>query len=172
MQERVLKITFWRQLNMLSHIFIVSAGVLLGVYWKLGYIPKEGSVYVFGFLFLFDFLPAIALHIQYLLKNKGLVVVVNGLKKSITIIKKGFYEEYNIADIKCLTKVASYGGGTGFYSFGEYRYYKLEFNDNTVFYITCLMAVRIEGKFTRLLDIKAISTFKLLATISGHSIPR
>ena len=111
---------------------------------------------VFSFFFLIDSLPTIIVHIQYLLKNRKSLLILNTETKELIFESQGKEKlAYSFNDIISLDYYRSYGKGSGWHAFGQYRYYKITFKDKTVIFITCLMINNIENTLEMLLRMQA-----------------
>jgi len=146
---------------------IVKNGILFGIYFYFFSFKFSSSfyTYILFFIILFDILPTILLHIQYLMKNRGVILDIN---KDIGIF---IYNsplrvlKYSFSDINTVQHFASFGGGTGVYSFGEYRYFKIIFNDKVEVIVTCLMVNNIKITLQNLLGVEAEKRLKVIAFI-------
>lgn len=161
----VCRITWKRQISLLSSM-LIKIGILSCVYiYFFGFsIPNFIYVYLFLFLFLFDFLPTILLHTQYLIRSSNYIIIIDRKNRTIEY-KSKINAKRNFDDILLLEYVASYGGGTGWYSFGEYRYYKIIFKDKSSLIINCLMLKDIKHNVEPLFGKKANARLKILPFI-------
>ena len=166
MADHTFRVTFQQQLAMMIRMLIVY-GVLLFIYfYYYGFGIETPYQYIFLFFFLLDICPALLVHIQYLTINKGAALVINTELKTInyTTRKESFL--YHFDDIELLRHVASFGGGA-WYSFSEYRYYRIVFKDKKEIVITCLMVKDIKNTLEMLLRMKAQKKLKVVAFV-GH----
>ena len=120
---------------------------------------------IFAGFFLLDIMPALIVHVQYLIKNSGVVLTVDASQKKLTFDDKGHLTEVQFSDLTRLIRVASYGSKTGVYSFGNYRYYKLILKDGSQFIVTCLLINKIEENLISLLNFEEEMQLKLVAFI-------
>ena len=74
------------------------------------------------------------------------------------------YLGYHFEDIERVEHVASYGGGS-WYSFSEYRYFRIKFKDQKEIVITSLMMKDIKHIMEPLLGVSAHKKLKLVAFI-------
>lgn len=161
-------ITIKKQLNVLQYS-ILKYGLISGTYlYFFGFtIIYVEYLYVALFLFLFDILPAIYLHVQYLNNDKGVALEFNKETSEISIIKDTNIETYHLDDIQSVTIVYSYGykGSLGWYSFGIYHFCEFKFKSGISKIFTCLMINDIENflKYSIRKEIK--NKFKLIAKI-------
>ena len=72
---------------------------------------------------------------------------------------------YSFSEIESLQYYRSWGKGSGWHSFGEYRYYKIIFKDKREIVITCLMINDIENTLEMLLRMKAERHAKVVCLI-------
>lgn len=160
------KISFVQQFKLLQHLILINTTILLGFFYFFGSIfPNELFIFVYGFMFLFNILPTLFLHIQYYLRNKGAELIINCELATLSYTKSNTSLLYHFNEIKRLERVASYGKGTGWYSFSEYRYCKIILDDDSTIVITCLMVNKIEDTLMKLLNKDLEKKFKFLATI-------
>ncbi|MEO6837729.1 MAG: hypothetical protein ABI261_03355 [Ginsengibacter sp.] len=161
------QINLKQQLILLTHvIFIFSAFIGFGIYlyWKNN-LDNKAYISVFLFFLVIDILPTIIIHIQYWIKNHGIIFIINTETKKLQY--EGLYKiiEFSFDDISSLQYYPSLGKGSGWHSFGEYRYYKIIFKDKTEIVITCLMVNDIEDTLEMLLHLKAERHSKVLSLI-------
>lgn len=160
------KINFKQQITLLTPAFATAVG-LIGVYLYFfhGSLTDNAFWLVFVFFLFIDFLPAIALHIQYLIKNWKATLTIDTGKRQLTYENNNVKFVYSLDDIKFLKYYRTYGKGSGFQSYGMYRYYKIIFADNNEINITCLMINQIENTLEILLKKEPEKYFKLLNLI-------
>ena len=167
------KISFLQQFLLLFHLIAINTAVLVGFYYFFGTIfPNRLFLFVYAFMFLFNILPTIFLHIQYYLKNKDAILVINSELGTLSYSQSNSSLQYSFNEIRRIVATASYGKGTGYYSFSEYRYCKIIFNDNSKIIITCLMVNDIDNTLEKLLKKEVEKTFTLLAAIGKSSVNR
>ena len=146
------RITIKQQILMLLPL-ILKNGILFGVLiYFFGAEPKI-IIIIFLIFFLLDILPTIILHIQYLFKNRKATLIVDKEKRKLTYINRSENLEYSFDEILFIQHFASYGGGTGVYSFGEYKYFMIKFKNDKQIIITCLMINNIKKRLELLLNI-------------------
>ena len=97
--------------------------------------------YIFAFLFLTDLLPAIILHVQYFIQNRQAVLTISKSDKTISYSNSRLNRSHHFDEIAIFKYVACQSGmgSPGWYSFGDYRYCHIGFNNGTEIIITCLM---------------------------------
>lgn len=152
-----LKTSFSQHVLLLAPL-LVRYLFLFGLYfYYFGFhMPSTPFIVVFIIIFLTDILPALALHIQYLLKNGKSLVSINTETKEIAYKDQRQEYRFSFRDINQLHYYSSYGRGTGVYSFERYRYYRIVFSNNqNKIFITCLLMNKIEKKLEALLETEA-----------------
>lgn len=143
------KITFKQQLLMLTPLIVVNTAIIIG----LVYLDTQGNL-LLGMLiltFILSVLPVIIVHTQYYIANRGASLIIDTDKKILMYSSKIKQYEYSFDDIQFLYHYVSYGGGSGWYTFDEYRFFKIVFNDNKEIIITCLMMNDIKHTLEKLL---------------------
>ncbi len=127
--------------------------------------PVVGFVYLLAFIIVFDILPTLIIHIQYLYCNWKAGFTINTAMKYFIYQTPSRQLKYAFSDILRITHYASYGGGSGIYSFAEYRYYKITLNDKTEIVVTCLMINDIKNTIERQLEANAEKQLRIIAFI-------
>ena len=123
MIDQIYRITAKRQLTLLSSMILIHA-IVISIYFYNGF---EGNVILLlGYLvfFLFDAVPTVVLHLEYLTANLGTTLIVRDQHRTLSYTKKGEHLDYSFDDIEQVIYVAGYGNGA-WYSFSEYRYFVL-----------------------------------------------
>ena len=155
------KITLGQQILMLSHLLLTNAVILIFCINKFGWTIATYSV--IGFTLVVSIIPTIFLHCQYLIKNSGLTLTIDTVEKTIEYNNRGVILKKSFREISKLIRTSSYGRGTGWYSFAEYRYYTLVFDDNSEYLLTCLLIPNIEKNLRDKLPLEEEKQLKLLA---------
>ncbi len=159
-------ITIKKQLNILQYS-ILKYGLISSTYLYFFGFTIIYVEYLYVALFLFDMLPAIYLHIQYLNNDRGVLLEFNKETSEISIIKDTNIETFHLDEIQSVTIVYSYGykGSLGWYSFGIYHFCEFNFKSGSSIIFTCLMINDIEDflKYSIRKEIK--NKFKLIAKI-------
>jgi hypothetical protein len=158
------KITLRQQILMLLPL-ILKNGIAFGIMYYFIGMELHTLIIVFLIFFILDILPTLIVHIQYLFKNWKSVLTINNENKKLTYVSRFDNLEYSFDDILSFQHIASYGGGTGVYSFGEYRYFKILFKDNKQIIITCLMINNIKTTLEKLLGIVPEKRLRIIALI-------
>jgi hypothetical protein len=160
------KITFKQQLLLILPL-ILKNGILFGVYFYFFGFEFSPSfyTYILFFIILFDILPAILVHIQYLPENRSVILAIDKETRELTYNSPSRVLKYSFDDIHTVQHFASYGGGTGAYSFGEYRYFKIIFKDKVEVIITCLMINNIKNTLADLLGAEVDKRLRVVAFI-------
>ncbi|HEU5052664.1 MAG TPA: hypothetical protein VFT78_06105 [Hanamia sp.] len=151
------EISLKQQLLLLGHLFFTTLfWIGFGVYNYYVY-RWHWETYrtIFLFFFFIDILPTIILHLQYLIKNWRATFFIFTEAKHLEYRKGCTVLSYSFEDIDSLQYFYNLGKGSGWNSFGEYRFYKIIFKDKTEMVITCLMINDIEHTLEMLLGMKA-----------------
>lgn len=164
MSEIELRVTIRRQLSMLGWLIAVYAVLGAATIYLSRFKLNIALLCVFLGLFLLDGMPALLVHLQYWRANKSTVLKIDKERQRLTYITPHGTQVHPFEDIASLEHVASYGGGS-WYSFSEYRYFKITFNDNSEIIVTCLMMSNIKELFEILLGRKAKKRLKVVAFI-------
>lgn len=138
------KVTFKQQIIIAAQWVLTFAIILLISNYFADSIPYWGRIAILSFILLFDTFPFIGLHTQYYIKNKGAELIINKGDRLISYKSADKNISLSYDDISNVQYFVSFGRKTGVYSFAVYRYYKITFNDNIEFFITCLMMNDIE----------------------------
>lgn len=147
-------------------IFIITFFIGYGFYlFSINNLDNKAYIFVFIFYFLIDMLPTIIVHIQYWIKNHGVIFIINTETKELHYKTSQKQLKYSFNDIASLQYYRSLGKNSGWHSFGQYRYYKIIFTDKTEIVITCLMINNIENTLEMLLRIVAEKHTKVLCLI-------
>ncbi len=117
------KITFKQQFLMLIPLIVINATIVTG----LLYLGATGTLFLGTLIgvFIINVLPVIIVHTQYYLANRGANLIIDLNKRVLIYSTKTQRYKYSFGDIKILDHHVSYGGGSGWYTFGEYRYYRV-----------------------------------------------
>ena len=140
------KITLKNQFKSLEHLIHGSIMMSLAIYYVIktdGY--TEGIPVVFGTIYLINFIPTLFIHIEYYLKNKNDILIIDTSKKTISINdqKPIFFSEIeNI--IYFMPPVWHRKSFIRLLSFEDYHYAKIKMKNGEQFIFTSLMAYRIE----------------------------
>jgi hypothetical protein len=160
------EITLKQESILLGRALFTWVGLILSIKFILKKdINDMAAIFIFPFIFLFDTLPSIIVYVQYWIKNHGAVLILNTDSRELIYEKGGRQAKYFFTDITSLQYFRNLGKGSGWNAFGQYRYYKIIFNDKNEIYITCLMINDIENTLERLLRITAERHAKLLCLI-------
>jgi hypothetical protein len=142
--------------------FLIVIGV--GKYY-FGFSLSETPFYfTCGFIFITDTIPALILHIQYLINNLGSELIIDTENRKLLYkkingnINNDIY--YQFSDIKSLKYYASFGRSSGVNSFARYRYCKIFLVNKNEIVITCLMINDIENTLEKVLHIKPEKEFR------------
>lgn len=165
----IYKITLIQQILLLKQL-IITNGILIALY--LFYFGVSLPTYLFLFVFAFqlikDIIPTLIVHFQYLYKNWGAVFIIDTQNQTVSYKSPVLDIKKRISEITKLQRFSSYGSGSGWYSFGYYRYYKITFNDGNKVIITCLMMNKMEKTFNDLINIELEKEVIWLGLISNR----
>jgi hypothetical protein len=161
---REYKITLLQQLIILTPMLFTNLVLIIGgiYFFKFSF---NVLIIIYAIFFFIDMLPTIIIHVQYWIKNHGAVLTINTETKELFYKKHAKQVKYSFTDIDLLQYYRNLGKGSGWNSFGQYRYYKITFNDKKQIVITCLMINNIENTLEMLLQIKAERHSKLLCLV-------
>lgn len=140
------KITFRNHFKSLEHLIYGSIMMSLAIYYILktdGY--TEGIPVIFCTIYLINFIPTLFLHIEYYLKNRNDILIIDISEKTISINgqKPIFFSEIeNIAYV--MPPVWHRKGFIRLLPFEDYHYAKIKMKNGEQFIFTCLMAYRVE----------------------------
>jgi len=148
---------------MLSHLLVTSAVIIGLCLARYGW--STGTMAAIVFVSVVGIVPTVVVHVQYLLKNHGLNLKVNTDEKFLVFEHQGQEAKYSFSEISELIRTSSYGRGSWWYSFGEYRYYKLVFKNNTEYIITCLLVPQIEKDLVAKFGVEEEKDLKVVAFI-------
>lgn len=164
-------ITLKQQFLVASSGLIKYFGLLMIYIYFYGLQLQPTFIYLAVFFLVFDILPALALHLQYLHENSGALLVIDKLGQRILYKKRQIIIDQSISDIVSFELISSYGGGrynAGWYAFGEYRYCRVIFKDSSKAIITCLMVNDIQNTLENLLGISYKRKLKVFPFINSH----
>jgi hypothetical protein len=158
--------TLKQQLLVLLPFFLINTGSLLVWYYYIDSDLTIGTIIFLSILVLFNILPVLVLHAQYLIKGSRYVVIdlANG---TLELKNRRGIRKYSFRQIASIDYYATHGhisrkGSSLWYTFDPYRFYKIILSDAQVIYITCLTIPNIENTLEQLLDIKAEWNFRAL----------
>ena len=163
------KVTFLQQALMLSHCIGLIVFTFTFFYYAIGGIFFTFNlpfIITFSFLLVTSTLPTVIVHLQYLRENWKALLILDTDERIIEYSNLKIKLRYSFNDIESIEHNACYGGGSGRYSFGEYRYLKFTFKDGKEMFITCLMVKDIKkGVLESLVGINAEKRLKMVAFI-------
>lgn len=160
MNPYIFKVTIKQQLLVLLP-FLISNFIIFFGFSILFEGEDLSGVILWAYLvaIMLSVFPVIILHGQYLISNYRLVVLIYPDSKIIEFRRGTTTIRYNFSDITSLDYYATTGhiskkGGSAFYSFDNYRFYKLRFSNNKTYYLTCLIINDIEHTLENLIKIE------------------
>ncbi|HEY1019046.1 MAG TPA: hypothetical protein VGE25_08620 [Sediminibacterium sp.] len=158
------RLTTKQQLILLTPLVILNCILILGCQYILKIeLTNKAFLITISVFFLIDALPTLIVHLQYWLKNRGCELIIDTQSKTISFEEPNRKKVYSFDQIKSLHYYNSYASGTGWHSFGQYRFYKIAFNDETEIFVTCLMVNSIEKTIPMLLRIDGEKHLKIVA---------
>jgi hypothetical protein len=166
------RITLINQVIALEHMFITNS--IIAIIYSLFYLNSGSLILILLILFCLvtSILPTILVHVQYLSRNYNSEFLIDQLQQKCVYKENGSQFVFSFSDIEDLEHHASFGGGSYWYSFGEYRYYKITLKDKENFYITSLMHPKLKWDFERILDRQAEKKLSLIAFLPIRKFKR
>jgi hypothetical protein len=160
----VFKIRLIQHLILLIPLAVINCILVFGCYFLLEIsLNSDAFIITICIFFVIDALPTLIAHFQYWMKNKGNEVIIDTQEKLIDFKSKKGEISYSFDQIKSVHYYCSYAFGSGWHSFGQYRYYKIIFEDGNQIFITCLMVNSIEKVIPMLLRINEEKHLKVVA---------
>lgn len=139
------RITIKQHLILLTPLVIFNCLLFFGCQYILKIeLTSSAFLITISVFFLIDAAPTLIVHLQYWLKNKGCQLIIDTQSRIIHFERANNKNIYTFDQIKSLHYYHSYASGTGWHSFGQYRFYKLVFSDETEMIVTSLMMNNIE----------------------------
>lgn len=158
--------TLKQQLILLTPLLFTIIALPIGVIFILHLSLSNIATYiVFIFFFLIDALPTFVLHLQYWLENHDSILNIDIVKQEFNYSTSKQKLNYSFSDIAKVDYYRNLGKGSGWHSFGQYRYYKITCTNKTKIIVTCLMINDIENTLEILLKVKAEQHAKWLCLI-------
>jgi hypothetical protein len=165
MRDQVYEVTFKRQMELLRYMLIIHGIIIFAYLLHYGFTFQAVLLEAYVFLLLFDVLPTIILHLQYLKANRNAIFVVREQQRTLSYSRNGEKFNYSFDDIEQIYYVAGWGNDQ-WYSFSDYRYFILTFKDGREILITCLMInftrQSLERMFGKALTIKRRPPFPFI----------
>lgn len=165
----ILKVTLKQQLYLLLPMVLRYAILFSLFVYLFGTDILELPYWILYAIFCLDGLPAIILHVQYLLQNKDTIITIDTDKQLLYCKYSQQTTTIAFADIKELVYHVSYGRNTGWYSFERYRYYTLIDKKSQRIVITCLLMNKIEEKLEQMVNHQAEKRLSIFAFISKNN---
>jgi len=164
MSDFTFKITNKNQFAQLNWLITVNLAIGIIFYYFFGFSLWGPLPYIYGWFVILDILPTLLVHIQYYQANKGAVLDIDSTLHRIRYVIAKQTLTYNFEDIESFVRMDSWGTGI-WYSFAEYRYYKLTFTDKNEIIVTSLMIKNIEYVLEPLLNRSAYKRRRPIAFI-------
>jgi hypothetical protein len=164
MSDHRFKITVGNQLAQLNWLITVYIAIGYIFYRFFGFSFKGPVPYIYLAYLSFDIVPTLLVHIQYYRANKDAVLDINRELRTISYETPRETLSYHFDDIGSFVRVDSWGAGA-WYSFAEYRYYKITFTDKKEIIITSLMIRDIKSVLELDLRMEAVKKHRVVAFI-------
>jgi hypothetical protein len=164
MSDFTFKITNKNQFAQLNWLITVNLAIGIIFYYFFGFSLWGPLPYIYGWFILLDILPTLLVHIQYYQANKGAVLDIDRTLHRISYVNAKKTLTYNFEEIESFVRMDSWGTGV-WYSFAEYRYYKITFLDKNEIIVTSLMIKDIKDVLELLLNRSAYKRRRPIAFI-------
>jgi|GEM_PF-812051 len=168
---KTFKITIMQQLKMLAHMILIYPVIFVGIYFSVddfsNFLISRTLFVITPVFFIIDILPTLILHIQYLIANHHAILEIDTSQKILIYYSPKKNVTYPFQEIKSLIYFNNYGSNTGFYSFAEYKFFRIIFNDGNFINVTCLMMKNIKNELPQLLNIQSERNTQFLALINS-----
>lgn len=161
------KITFrnhFKSLEFLIFGSLMFTGLVYILYKNEGY--SKDLVNFFSIYYLIFLIPTLFIHIEYYLKNKNDVLIIDSSERTIIINKQKpilFSEIDNI--IYIMPPVWHRKGFIRLLPFEDYHYAKIKMKNGKQFIFTCLMAYRVEDALKQISGVPTEKRKFLFASI-------
>ncbi len=139
-----MKVTFFRHISSLRYVIIfvvICIGFIFYKYRTIGYFDPKLLWITLPFLLFI--IPTLILHVQYFIEERKKVVEFDNIREVVTIKKGKSTIVLDYKYIKSITKVSrniSDDGGLHWFPWANYFYYRIVYQDDTVYLITSLIA--------------------------------
>jgi hypothetical protein len=162
----IYNITTKNQIKSLEHLLIGTTLILLALW----YVIKteefiDGIPIVFGTIYLLNFVPTVLLHIEYYLKNKNDVFIIDAAENRIIINNQ---KPILFSDIECvmyiMPPVWHRKGFIKYLSIEDYHYAKIIMKNGEKYIFTSLMATSVEDALNQIKGVKVEKIKLLFAT--------
>ncbi|HVA98734.1 MAG TPA: hypothetical protein VNG53_07565 [Bacteroidia bacterium] len=136
-----LKITFKNQYNAFNYQIYMAIAMVGCFYFYPQFRTFIGFAIMTG-MWLFSALPALYLHIEYYLRNKGEEITINF--DELIVKKNGTVKKYQNSDFEKITVYIAPAYNSGVLGFIYYFYTRLITTKGEEIIITCLMTRKME----------------------------
>lgn len=161
------KVTTLSQAKALSGLFLGTVIMLIAVYFVIqadGY--SDGIPIIFGTGYLIILIPTLFLHIEYYLKNRNDILIIDTSEKTISINEqKSIFFNQIESIIYVMPPVWHRKGIIRLLPFEDYHYAKIKMKNGEEFIFTCLMAYRVEDVLEQISGIAIEKRKMLFATM-------
>lgn len=129
--------------NLLLYILITVVGGPLVIYFKTGSIDVEKIGWILlPFFLVFFLIPTLSIHLNYLFKNKGIIVFYDEPQMLLRVTDKGKEVTFGMGDILSVTEYKTYPKAenrNSLFPWDDYHYSLVELKNGEKFYFTSLI---------------------------------
>lgn len=147
-----LKLNFFNHFAALFSLLIVTVLMITCLIW-LNF--DRDIVLIFSIFYLLDALPALYLHVEYYLRNRGESYEIS--KNELVRYKNGEQTYYNISDIDNIIVYMSpsvyQGSNLHFLALETYHFARVKMKNGEEIILTCLLTPKVEIAIRKLTDI-------------------
>lgn len=154
-----------KQILLMFRISFLYIGIYVYYFYIKNEIQDRSFIFIFGFIFIIDTLPAIILHIQYLVNEIGVKIAISQENKILLYTKSGTTTLLKFEDIIKFESFKCYAGGAGWNSWAEYEFYRITFSESKKIVITNFRVPNIENIIKNINDIKIEEKFRVLSLL-------
>jgi len=164
-----LKISFRKQFFFIFRIVLIYILICFFLFVIKGEISWTAFIITSVIIFVFDSLPALLLHLQYFLYESNAKIELNETYKKIIYSRKGRIKSFDLTELIKFETCSSFGGGTGYYAWAEYNYYRIIFSNGEQLIVTNFRVPNFEKlikNITGLSPDKKLKFFCFLPTLA------
>ena len=152
-------------------MLLIYPVIFVGIYFSVddfsNFLTSRTLYIITPIFFIIDILPTLILRIQYLIANYNAILYIDTSQKLLIYSSPKKNVTYPFQEIKSLIYFNNYGNKTGFYSFADYKFFRIIFNDGNFINVTCLMMKNIKNELLQLLNIQSERNTQFLALINS-----
>ena len=156
--------TFYNHFAALYSLLFGALLTIIALYW---FEFKEGALLIFGSFFVIDALPAIYLHCEYYIRNKGQVYEIK--RSKIILHDEKIERVYHDSDLKKITFYMSpsvyKGSNFHLWAIEWYHYARIETTSGKELIISCLLAPKVEEALEPLKEVPKERKKRIFATL-------